>query len=60
MNARFDHDEAWRDALAAFYRANCQSQSAINIGVHHMRFDSSDRLTIKALRAAMKLAPVAA
>ncbi len=47
-------DEAWRDALAAFYFANAQTQSAINVGKLNMRLTDSDRLTIKGLRAAVE------
>lgn len=44
--------EAWRPALAAFYRAEGSFQSAENVGKHKLPLTDTDKRYIDALRAA--------
>jgi hypothetical protein len=52
-----DTYEAWRDALAAFYRAEAWFVSAENVGKLRMPLTEADRRTIDALKAASAIAP---
>lgn len=50
--------EAWRPALAAFYRKDGLAQAAENVGKLGLPLTYLDRRTIDALAVAMDLAPV--
>lgn len=49
-----DDYEAWRPALAAFYRAETWFQSAENVGKFKMPLTEGDKRTIDALKAAVE------
>jgi hypothetical protein len=48
--------EAWRSALVAFYRAEGSFQRAENLSKGWFGLDATDRRTIDALKAALKVA----
>jgi hypothetical protein len=55
---RTDELEAWRDALIAFYKADCCFQSAENLEVFKQPFTVADKRIIECLKAAVEWMPI--